>query len=320
MHAALMKQFEPLQEMRYAAGVVLLCGLLETCVVIWGIRSPILGVLLAISALFAYFLCSASLLLHGIKHASLVVVSLCVPHLITSFFLDDPGALIFLLQWGLTTVGVLVLSVSLRAYKSWSLGFECVAGLAVLVVLLAHAWVPDLTQWWVDLMQLKMNPLIEDPSYQGPALQPLIQNLARFQTGYMVTHILVLASMLITWLAMNWVRAIQPTQWTQYLKGVRVGKTLTLSGLIVLISLWFQPTSITLDIVPIWMILLAFSGLSMIHILAAESSSKNIILSCVYLVIFLMPTTLLSCVILGMIDGLTPLRAWCVARLKGQTQ
>jgi len=166
-----------------------------------------------------------------------------------------------LLQWG----AVIALAVLLQQSTSWHRVLSALFGLSVAIIIVFHASVSDVGEFWKGMLQ----PMVEMPvikeQFAGIDLENAINTIARFTTGFLVAalNLGLIVSLMIArhWQAMLY----NPGGFREEFRELSIGKPFGLT-MVVLITLGlFSDIPVLIDIIIAGMMIFLFQGVALIH-------------------------------------------------------
>ena len=313
MQESLFKRAEFVKQVNLTAFIVLLCRSLEGVVSFVGITHVALIFLVSMLGFISYILLSFSVVWHGIRIALPVMIAACVPSLIQGM-LSGSSVIIWALPVGVV-LSITILAECFRCQKAWSLGIECNILFIVAVMCILHALFPDIAQWWADTMRFDPALLGTLTVQQRAEISQFFEFWPKIQTGYMGGTWMLYLPIFVVWFSKRWIDILDASRLQNVVRGIRIGRILAGVGLILMLMAVLTSMPILIDLMPIWFMIFALVGLSLVHDTVASIPSKALILCLVYTVCLLLPQWALSILMLmGCIDCIANIRPKLIKR------
>lgn len=199
----------------------------------------------------------------------------------------------------LRCVIIWILASLLRRYQAWSLLFEMVTVVGVIVVVALHWWNPQLEQWWVTQLTDTMQKMLADAKVKDAAVASaeLAKHVAPIATG--VIAFFVSATVLMELAVVRWWQTVMfdPGKFAQEAVSVRAGKIAALCA-VVFFALAMMKLSWAKDAFAITLLPLFFAGLSLLHFLARRNKPFVYLLIVIYAGFIFLPVLVVSAVAL----------------------
>ena len=252
----------------------------------------------AASGFISYLLLALASLLYKEQKLYVALFAALLPLLI--YILTVAESLITWVGPVITIFGVFVLARSLVRYDSWRYGFELLAVLGFFMVLGAHLMVSDLPGFWAELL----NPYLDKVKAGSEQISIMKQALPARYTGISVFFNFLLFPMFCVNCVKTILQRIDKNILKKVASGVMFSKTLTfiLIGLSVA-NIWFR-IDFLVDLQIIWLMACMVVGLSFVHEFLKQHNKKYLLLSVIYVVLFLPGNLFVSMLtILGILDS-----------------
>lgn len=274
-------------------------------------QAVIVGLLFTIVPLFGWVsnvIVSLVTLRKGAKEGAIVLLWVILPAVVVAGLGNRLIILYGILGGSLFTY---VLALILRQTQSWKavLTASLLAGL--LAVLLVHAWIPNITEVWVN--QFDHYALLFKNQFNLVVNATRLQLFAKFATGFQVAFITL--SVLINLVLARGFQSMlyNPGQLRPELKNVRLSPWEVLVFLLIAISS-FLGVAMAQDALPVVGLIFVLAGISVFHAMVdlKNVTNKWIFIFYVLLAVFF-PYVGIVLIIFAIIDSLFNLRY----RLKG---
>ncbi len=191
----------------------------------------------------------------------------------------------------------------LRFSRQLSLTVEIVVAIGMTGVALFFLWTTDATRFWQDILNAMLAPMIEslgnDPS-------ETIQIMARYMTGLIFAGS-VFSVLLALFLARWWQAALyNPGGFAEEYLALTTHRSFTVVMLLILAAAVILPGSVQLlarNATLLMLVLYSLIGASVLHALIKNLSQSRIWLPLFYLLLFLVPQTLIPVILAGVSDS-----------------
>ncbi|WP_339051064.1 DUF2232 domain-containing protein [Rickettsiella endosymbiont of Xylota segnis] len=269
-------------------------------------QAVIVGLLFTILPLFGWVsnvIVSLVTLRKGAKEGAIVLLWIILPAVVVASLGNRLIILYGIIGGSLFTY---VLALVLRQTQSWKAVLTASLLLGLLAVLLAHAWIPNITEVWVN--QFGHYALMVKNQFNVVVDTARLQFFAKFATGFQVAFI-TLSGLINLILARGFQSMLyNPGQLRPELKTVRLSLWEVLILLLIgLLS--FLGIVMAQDAISVVGLIFILAGLSVVHALAdlRNVANKWIFLFYVLLVVFF-PYVAAALVIFAVIDSMFNLR------------
>lgn len=269
-------------------------------------QAVIIGLLFTILPLFGWVsnvIVSLVTLRKGAKEGAIVLLWIILPAVVVASLGNRLIILYGIIGGSLFTY---VLALVLRQTQSWKAVLTASLSLGLLAVLLVHAWIPNITEVWVN--QFGHYALMVKNQFNVVVDTARLQFFAKFATGFQVAFI-TLSGLINLILARGFQSMLyNPGQLRPELKTVRLSLwevlILLLIGLLSFLSIVMAQ-----DAISVVGLIFILAGLSVVHALAdlRNVANKWIFLFYVLLVVFF-PYVAAALVIFAVIDSMFNLR------------
>jgi len=178
------------------------------------------------------------------------------------------------------------LALVLRRYASWALVLETAIIIGVLVVFLAHLFVPDLQAWWHTQLFNAMQTFAKmaHVALKTDQVKPLSLSLSYYATGVQAIFFLFSAFVELLLARVLQSRLYRPGGWKQEWVSLRLSYMMASACMICLLLAAFGP-SIFKDIVPLLLFPFLIAGISLGHGLLSHYSGSVIWLFYILIVV-----------------------------------
>jgi Predicted membrane protein (DUF2232) len=269
-------------------------------------QAVVVGLLFTILPLFGWVsnvIVSLVTLRKGAKEGAIVLLWIILPAVVVASIGNRLIILYGIIGGSLFTY---VLALVLRQTQSWKAVLTASLLLGLLAVLLVHAWIPNITQVWIN--QFDHYALLVKNQFNVVVDTSRLQFFAKFATGFQVAFITL--SVLINLILARGFQSMlyNPGQLRPELKTVRLSLWEVLI-LLVIGLLSFLGIAIAQDAISVVGLIFVLAGLSAIHALAdlRNVANKWIFLFYVLLVVFF-PYVAAALIIFAVIDSVFNLR------------
>ena len=205
---------------------------------------------------------------------------------------------------------ILLVSLVLGYTRSLTLSFLASAGFGLLAVLIAYILLADPATWWQQMINPLMSRLDEQPGWQlqldDAQTQTIILHMSAIMTSVVATG-MTLNLMISLLIGRAWQAALyHPGSFKVEFYQLRFGKTMAII-MVALLAITVLPSSYTLkilqDCLPIFLVLFALQGLSVIHAIVDERKKQPFWLAIIYiLLVAFMLSMLVLLAIIGALD------------------
>ncbi len=209
----------------------------------------------------------------------------------------------------LQCVVVWLLAILFRQYHSWSLNFEVMAVVGVVVLFVFHLFVPDTAQFWMNIiLELVKNLNVDvNANINVDDMASVLQPFSHYLTGLLL---FVVSSMLFLELlvARRWDLRTQqqPALFNQEFINIHIGYVA--AGLLCLTVVGVLcDVNIARDGLFILLLPFMFGGLSYIHYIAKKHHSMIFLLIVLYISLFISFTSIITVLLLALIGFLDSL-------------
>ena len=269
-------------------------------------QAVIAGLLFTILPLFGWVsnvIVSLVTLRRGAKEGAIVLLWVILPAVVVASLGNRLIILYGIIGGSLFTY---VLALVLRQTQSWKAVLTTSLLLGLLAILLVHAWIPNITEVWVN--QFDHYALLLKNQFNVAVNTTHLQFFAKFATGFQVAFISL--SVLINLILARGFQSMlyNPGQLRPELKSVRLSFWEVLV-LLVIGVLSFLGIVMAQDALPVLGLIFALAGLSVFHAVAdlRNVANKWIFLFYVLLAVFF-PYVAAALIVFAMIDSVLNLR------------
>ncbi len=269
-------------------------------------QAVIVGLLFTIVPLFGWVsnvIISLVTLRKGAKEGAIVLLWVILPAVVVASLGNRLIILYGIIGGSLFTY---VLALVLRQTQSWKAVLTASLLLGLLAVLLAHAWIPNITEVWVN--QFDHYAVLIKNQFNIMINTARLQLFAKFATGFQVAFIIL--SVLINLIVARGFQSMlyNPGQLRPELKNVRLSPWEVLVFLLIGISS-FLGVVMAQDALPVIGLIFVLAGISIFHAMAdlKNVTNKWIFLFYVLLAVFF-PYVAIVLIVFAIIDSFFNLR------------
>jgi|SRR5436190_4157838 len=269
-------------------------------------QAVIVGLLFTILPLFGWVsnvIVSLVTLRKGAKEGAIVLLWVILPAVVVASLGNRLIILYGIIGGSLFTY---VLALVLRQTQSWKAVLTASLLLGLLAVLLAHAWIPHITEVWVN--QFEHYALLIKNQFNVVVNTSRLQLFAKFATGFQIAFITL--SVLINLILARGFQSMlyNPGQLRPELKNVRLSSWEVLVFLLIGISS-FLGVAMAQDALPVIGLIFLLAGISVFHAMAdlKNVANKWIFLFYVVLAVFF-PYVAIVLILFAVIDSLFNIR------------
>lgn len=269
-------------------------------------QAVIVGLLFTILPLFGWMsnvIVSLVTLRKGAKEGAIVLLWVILPAVVVAGLGNRLIILYGIIGGSLFTY---VLALVLRQTQSWKAVLTASLLLGLLAVLLVHAWIPNITEVWVN--QFNHYAVLIKNQFDITVNTARLQLFSKFATGFQVAFITL--SVLINLILARGFQSMlyNPGQLRPELKNVRLSLWEVLVFLLIGISSFFG-VAMAQDALPVIGLIFVLAGISIFHAMAdlKNVTHKWIFLFYVLLGVFF-PYVAIVLIIFAIIDSLFNLR------------
>lgn len=209
-------------------------------------------------------------------------------------------------QW----LPVLLLALVLRQRGSWASTFHVAIGVLAVVVLLAHAVIPDLDAQWQALLGQVLEPMLKQAGPdQAADLKDIVQQVSGVMTGVLAVSVLT-SAMLALFLARAWqAQLFNPGGFGEEFQALRLGNRLALIGIILFVmAVVFRQNNLE-EMAILFLVPFFFQGLAVMHGLNRKFQWHAAILIIMYILMFIaLPQMMAMLIATGLIDSFADFR------------
>ena len=269
-------------------------------------QAVIVGLLFTILPLFGWVsnvIVSLVTLRKGAKEGAIVLLWVILPAVVVAGLGNRLIILYGIIGGSLFTY---VLALVLRQTQSWKAVLTASLLLGLLAVLLVHAWIPNITEVWVN--QFDHYAVLIKNQFNIMVNTARLQLFAKFVTGFQVAFITL--SVLINLILARGFQSMlyNPGQLRPELKNVRLSPWEVLVFLLIGISS-FLGVAMAQDALPVIGLIFVLAGISVFHAMAdlKNVANKWIFLFYVLLAVFF-PYVAIVLIVFAIVDSLFNLR------------
>jgi hypothetical protein len=214
------------------------------------------------------------------------------------------AGLVLLSSW----LPVFVATLALGYSRSLATALLAASGLGLVVVLLMHLLVPDLTGWWRGMIEPFMASLSEQPGWQLGVDETarLTDNLAAMMTGLIAAGVSfnAVVGLLIgrAWQA----QLFNPGAFGEEFRQLRLGKpAATLTAILMAVALTPMADAVRLlaDCLPVMLVAFGIQGLAIVHaIVNLRQKGKAWLVTMYVLLVLMLPQMVMMLATLGVLD------------------
>jgi hypothetical protein len=214
------------------------------------------------------------------------------------------AGLVLLSSW----LPVFVATLALGYSRSLATALLAASGLGLVVVLLMHLLVPDLTGWWRGMIEPFMASLSEQPGWQLGVDETarLTDNLAAMMTGLIAAGVSfnAVVGLLIgrAWQA----QLFNPGAFGEEFRQLRLGKpAATLTAILMAVALTPMADAVRLlaDCLPVMLVAFGIQGLVIVHaIVNLRQKGKAWLVTMYVLLVLMLPQMVMMLATLGVLD------------------
>lgn len=269
-------------------------------------QAVIVGLLFTILPLFGWVsnvIVSLVTLRKGAKEGAIVLLWVILPAVVVASLGNRLIILYGIIGGSLFTY---VLALVLRQTQSWKAVLTASLLLGLLAVLLVHAWIPHITEVWVN--QFEHYALLIKNQFNVVVNTSRLQLFAKFATGFQIAFI-TLSALINLILARGFQSMLyNPGQLRPELKNVRLSPWEVLVFLLIGISS-FLGVAMAQDALPVIGLIFLLAGISVFHAMAdlKNVANKWIFLFYVVLAVFF-PYVAIVLILFAVIDSLFNIR------------
>jgi hypothetical protein len=214
----------------------------------------------------------------------------------------------------ITIAPVWMLAVVLRSTISLARTLNAALVMGLVVVLVAHAILPEPAQWWEEVLTKALAPAI-DQTQIDPETFNFVDNIKAMSA--MMTGLIgaaMMGSYVMSLLLGRWMQALlyNPGGFKQEFQGLRLGYQLALAAVVTLaVALMIDGGlgDVAQDMAWVFGALYAFTGLSVIHYWINTLSKPTIWLVVTYVLLLFVPQAIAIMAMIGWLDTWVNMRA-----------
>ncbi|KKN56186.1 hypothetical protein LCGC14_0574830 [marine sediment metagenome] len=244
---------------------------------------------------------------------SVILSTLVVFALLASFLVGQlwVAGLVLLTSW----LPVFLATLTLGYSRSLAMALLTASGIGMVVVLLLHLLIPDVTSWWQGMIEPFMANLSLQPSWQLNAAetQALTARLATMMTGLVAAGVCLNACLGLIIGRLWQSRLFNPGAFGQEFKQLTLGKpaaVITAVLMVMAITPLKSSLALLVDILPSMLVVFGLQGLAIVHAVVSIKQKNKFWLVAIYvLLVIMLPQMIMVLAALGVIDQWFNLRA-----------
>lgn len=250
--------------------------------------------------------------------AKVVTATLIVFALLAGFLLGQLwiAGLILLTSW----LPVFLATLTLGYTRSFATALLSCSGVGLLIVVLMHLFIPDLTGWWQQMIEPFMTTVSEQPGWQldQAQTQQLIGRLSGMMTGLIAAGVSINAVVGLI-IGRAWQSKLyNPDAFSNEFRTFSLGKPAAFFTAVLMI-LALTPVSdsmsLLVDCLPVMLVAFGVQGLAIVHaIVNLRQKSKAWLVTMYVLLIIMLPQMVMMLATLGVLDQ------WFNFRKRSQTE
>lgn len=231
--------------------------------------------------------------------AKLLGVSALVHILATMMVLGSTlPAMVALMEYAVPIWGFAAL---LRQTQSLEITLTTILIVLVGAVLLFYLAVVSPEQWWLQVLQTVLQPVLAQANFDMP--QETLQQLAHMLTFLMSTFMVILWFGIVLWGRWWQSRLYYPGQFQQDFYRLKLPANVVYAAIAISVAgLIFSDSTLLMDISGVLMAGLMFQGLAIAHKVLSDKESHKAWLISLYVLIFLFPQTILILATIALLD------------------
>lgn len=223
--------------------------------------------------------------------AKVVTATVIVFALLAGLLLNQVwvAGLLLLTSW----LPVFLITLALGYTRSLSVSILAGAGLGLITVLLFHAFIPDLTAWWEQLITPFMTTLAAQPGWAQNATETaaLTTTLASMMTGFIAAGVSFNAVIGLM-IGRSWQASLYtPGAFGEEFRQLRLGMTPAIVTAVIMgVSLTSLSDVLPLlaDFLPVMIVVFALQGLAVVHALMFHKKKRKFWLVTMYILLVIM--------------------------------
>jgi hypothetical protein len=233
--------------------------------------------------------------------ATLIVFALLAGFLLGQFWI---AGLILLTTW----LPVFLVTLALGYTRSLATALLSASGIGLLVVVLMHLLVSDVTAWWQQIIEPFMVTVSEQPGWQleQSQTQMLVKNLSGMMTGLIAAGVSInaLVGLLIgrAWQS----KLYNPGSFGAEFRQLSLAKPaaiITAVLMVVALTPISQAVPLLVDCLPVMLVAFAIQGLAIVHaIVNLRQKSKGWLVAMYMLLVIMLPQMVTMLATLGVLD------------------
>jgi hypothetical protein len=245
----------------------------------------------------------------GLAGLQVVSVALIGTGVLAYLLLNSPwvGLGIAAIQW----LPLVLLALILRQTVSLPLAVLAAGGLGMVGLGVLYLVVPEPDAMWRSVLDQLFRPKLEGASTElsQTQIEALLDQVARMMSAVLAASLSV--SMVLSLLLARWWQALldNPGGFGREFRALRLGRSVSLIALVVFVAVAFAQAPLLLGLAAVLGGILIFQGLAVVHGLVAVRRLNVGWLIAVYVLLFLVPQSLVLLVVLGLVDNWLDLRA-----------
>jgi len=233
--------------------------------------------------------------------ATLIVFALLAGFLLGQFWI---AGLILLTSW----LPVFLATLALGYTRSLATALLSASGIGLLIVVLMHMFVPDLTAWWQQMIEPFMVTVSEQPGWQldQSQTQQLVTSLSSMMTGLIAAGVSINAvvGLLIgrAWQASLYNPGAFGTEFRE-LRLLKPAAVLTAVLMVLALTPISDAMRLLVDCLPVMLVVFGIQGLAIVHaIVKLRQKSKAWLVTMYVLLVIMLPQMVMMLATLGVLD------------------
>lgn len=238
--------------------------------------------------------------------AKVVTATLIVFALLAGFLLGQLwiAGLILLSSW----LPVFLVTLALGYTRSFATALLSASGVGLLIVVLMHLFIPDLTGWWQQMIEPFMTALSEQPGWQmeQSQTQQLINSLSGMMTGFIAAGVSINAVVGLV-VGRAWQSKLyNPGAFGTEFRQLSLGKPAAVFTAVLMV-LALTPVrdvmSLLVDCLPVMLVAFGIQGLAIVHgIVNLRQKSSAWLVTMYVLLVIMLPQMAMMLATLGVLD------------------
>lgn len=237
----------------------------------------------------------------GAKEGLVILFCVLLPSIVWVLYTKNETILLNIV---IGATAIWIMASVLHKTHNWSRVLILGAFIGSVIIVLLHNYIPDMNAWWQQKMLASLQKVGKEIPINSSAEFANIKQISVVATGLQASAILLID---LVWLviARYWQSMLyNPGKLRPELHNIRLPRWTTFAVAMMFLFAWLSKLPMLIDMLPLWLLIFAVTGLSVIHSIVAARKMSWMWLVVLYAMLFFsLPYMIVALAMVAMSDS-----------------